>query len=609
MPKTVDHIMTKWKHTCLILALLAGGGCVSDYSDKTKQYESTTLEIDSLNQLAYEYLETNLDSSMTLSIKVEQISTSIDYPQGAARAISLQGTVLNERGQYDSAIRRHRKALDIRKSNNDVIGIGKSYNNIAEVYKESRDYYSALEFADSAFNIYAGLSDYAHMAGAASNKAINHARLKSYDSARIWFYRSLKLAVRSKESKRLQGAYYNYGNFLRSQGQRDSGVLLLNKALGIAIKDSMYADIPRLYLSIGQSIRKKDPVRALVLYDTALKLAREQELDRLEEKILKSKVNLLEDSQDLEAIIPVYEEFIEVIKSNYDKKRVQDFADFEVKYETAEKEADNIRLNEVHERDKLAKKWLVFSLILVSIVFVLMYRSQVQKRKLAIQEHARKIDSLLKQEESKNIDAMIEFQESERTRIASDLHDRLGSILSAVKLNFASMKEQLQRMDSEHKDQLNVVTALIDDAATEVRRISHDMASSVLANFGLLHAVYDLKNALETSGKIKIEVYEHGMDKRLSSAQEVNIYRIIQELVSNSLKHAKATQIDIHFTKEEEMFTVIVEDNGVGFPKDRKPTSGIGLKNIEKRISDLNGSFTIDSNPKSGTTAIIELKT
>ncbi len=590
------------KHTLFAVILIWLTGCVSDNAAKLES-DSTKYELDSLNEVAFELLRVNLDSCMSMAMEVELRSRNLSYAKGLSRSLSIQGNVMTERGLYDSAIKLHREALDIRRDAKIVQFIGRSYNNIGEVYGGMDDYGMAMKMSDSAYQIYKELGDFDLMSGAASNKAINFIRQDSIDSARYWFYRALSLVSKSNNSSKKLNATYNYANFLYRTGDTDSGAYYLDNALLIALEDSMYADLPGIYFSMGQNLIGINPVRARQLHDTALFMAREQELDPLEEKILKSKIELIEENDQLiDSIIPVYDELIEVIKSNYDEKRLQDFADFEVKYKTAEQVADNQRLKEV-------KKWLIFSLILVSVVFVLAYRSQVQKRKLTVQEHARKIDSLLKQEETRNIDAMIEFQESERTRIASDLHDRLGSILSAVKLNFASVREQLNRIDSDQKQRLTVVTGLIDEAATEVRRISHDMASSVLANFGLLHAVYDLKNALETSGKIKIEVFEHGMDKRLSSAQEINIYRIIQELVSNSLKHAKATQIDIHFTKEEEMLTVIVEDNGIGFPKEKRPNSGIGLANIEKRINDLDGSFTLDSNPKSGTTAIIELKT
>lgn len=594
-----------------ILLLLLFWGCSSKNESNLRESSQTLEELDSINGIAFKLLDINLDSCMELSKRNIIACEQNAYDSGLAVALAIQGCAYTAQSFYDSAIKIQRRALDLRKSSNDLLSVGKSYNNISDVYRGMGDHQTALRFADSAYQIFDSLGSYSLMSGAASNKAIDYIMMDQVDSAEYWFQVDMRLAKVSGNRTRLWNSYYNYGIFLNSNGNLDSSLRYILQAIQIVREDSLFAAIPGMYMSHGQRIKDEYPQQALALYDTALTLAKEHGLTSLEEKVLGSRISLLKElNVKVDSIIPIYDSLVDKIRDNHNQGRTKDFADFEVKYKTAEKE---VKLRETKadlQHQKVTKRWLMASFVLVVLVLTLLMLSTVQKRKLAVRDRElseKRIDALIKNQEMKKIDDLLEFQEKERGRIASDLHDRLGSILSAVKLNFSSMEEKLNRQETKSDNQYKVVKELIDNAATEVRRIAHDMASGVLAKFGLVHAVYDLKKVLEASGKIKIDVFEHGMDERLSSNTEISLYRIIQELVSNTLKHAKATTIDIHFTRTDDVLTVIVEDDGSGFVKPDKPKKGIGLRNIDKRVSELNGNFTIDSNPKSGTTAIIEI--
>lgn len=565
-------------------------------------------ELDSLNEQAHELLRVNLQECKTESEKNEELCRKVGYTFGQARALSTLGNVYDALGNCDSSVIMHRLALDLRLQLDDPIWVGKSYNNIAEAYTCLRDYETALEFADSALEVYQRIGDLNALSAASCNIAINYKRLKNDDSAGRWFYAAINYAEKTDNKKRIFKSYYNYGNFLRSIGKTDSSLWYLYKARDIAFAEDYKADIPGLFMSIGQGIKQFDPKKALELYDSALVLVEDQGAKGLQEKVLRAKISILKDSLKYDNdLVLLYDSLFTVIKNNFDEERIEDFANFEVKYRTAEVEAEN---KLIAEHSKVMTRWFIFITFLVVLISFLIIRGLVQRRKLAEKDKElseKKIDALLTRQEMKKIDDLLEFQENERNRIASDLHDRLGSILGAVKLNFSSMEAEIKRIEQQNIEQYGIVKDLIDQAATEVRKIAHDMASGVLTKFGLVPAVRDLKKVLEASGKITINIHEFGMDERLSSHQEITVYRIIQELVSNALKHARAKNIDIHFTKSEYMFSVIVEDDGVGFAQSDGGKKGIGLANIEKRANELGGSFTIDSSPKSGTTAIFEL--
>ena len=257
---------------------------------------------------------------------------------------------------------------------------------------------------------------------------------------------------------------------------------------------------------------------------------------------------------------------------------------------------------------------LVFNLIgpagaLVTVILlfydVVNYVRALRKKR---EKETREKEQLIHEQELKSISAMLEGQETERKRIASDLHDRLGSMLSTVKLYFGLIEEQIDMQEEKNKEQYNKANFLLDEACEEVRKISHNLVSGELASFGLVSALTQMKSTIEDSGLIKINFFSFGMDARLGSAVEIALYTVVQELVNNILKHSKATEVTIQLNKVDNNLNIVVEDNGVGFDVvSARSKDGMGLKNQEIRIDKLNGSISIDSAKGKGTTTIIDI--
>ena len=147
---------------------------------------------------------------------------------------------------------------------------------------------------------------------------------------------------------------------------------------------------------------------------------------------------------------------------------------------------------------------------------------------------------------------------------------------------------------------------MLDDAYQEVRRIAHDMVSGVLTKFGLVPALQELARTISTNGKMNVKVITSGLGDRLDSKVEITLYRIIQELLSNILKHAKASEAIIQLTRLNGELNISVEDNGKGFNPE-KIKYGMGIKNMEARVQALDGSVFIDSGKGNGTTVMIDL--
>jgi signal transduction histidine kinase len=197
--------------------------------------------------------------------------------------------------------------------------------------------------------------------------------------------------------------------------------------------------------------------------------------------------------------------------------------------------------------------------------------------------------------------------EDERNRVAKDLHDGLGGLLSGVKLSLQSITGNVIISD-QHAVALKRILSQLDNAISEMRRVAHSMMPESLMRFGLVQAIEDFCYDLNESKIVQLKLYHHGLEQRLDSSAEITLFRIIQELVNNAIKHAEATNVMIHLVRIENQLTLTVEDNGTGFDINSiKKNKGMGLSNIQSRINFLKGNLEIDSQPDIGTSFYITI--
>lgn len=235
---------------------------------------------------------------------------------------------------------------------------------------------------------------------------------------------------------------------------------------------------------------------------------------------------------------------------------------------------------------------LVFLFFFVIIYQRKMIKNQVELRKL----HDEKQIDLL--------NAVFETQESERKRLAEDLHDSVGQVLSAIKLN-------LHRLDkncvSDSTQPLLVDTRkLTDECIQEIRNIIHNVLPPVLTDYGLLEALEGLCIKIEQTTNVKVELKKNMGKIRVQPEIELAFYRIAQELFSNAIKHSGATAIHVTLTKEAEWLVMEFKDNGKGF-NIKQVKHGFGLKNLESRVQLINGEINTYTKPQNGTITIIRV--
>lgn len=228
-----------------------------------------------------------------------------------------------------------------------------------------------------------------------------------------------------------------------------------------------------------------------------------------------------------------------------------------------------------------------------------------QNEQLVIQEKL----ELLQNRELETQYARLEGQDNMQKEIGRELHDGVGATLSTVKLNLPIVEEVLDCIPPGKRAQYVQANQLLDQACEELRRVSHVLSSAVLDNFGLKTQLEIFAKAVSGSGKLQVELATHGLKGRFSDHKTAHsIYRMVQELVRNVIKHAKAKSVTIEVNHFEDSVNIIVEDDGQGFDAEAvQDKPGLGLSSLAARVQELNGEFQIDSRPGRGTTVSIDI--
>jgi signal transduction histidine kinase len=242
--------------------------------------------------------------------------------------------------------------------------------------------------------------------------------------------------------------------------------------------------------------------------------------------------------------------------------------------------------------------------VTVLLISLLGYRSYRQKQK--IQQH--RIAELETQQQLTATEAVLKGEEQERTRLAKDLHDGLGGMLSGIKYSFNTMKGNLV-MTPENTQAFERSMDMLDSSIKEMRRVAHNMMPEALVKFGLETALKDFCSEINQSGALAINYQSYGLEGvQIEQTISITIYRIVQELINNTMKHAAAKTAIVQVTKSNDRLTVTVEDDGKGFdPGILTQAKGIGWTNIESRINFLKGKLDIDTQEGKGTSVLIEL--
>jgi two-component system, NarL family, sensor kinase len=288
----------------------------------------------------------------------------------------------------------------------------------------------------------------------------------------------------------------------------------------------------------------------------------------------------------------------------------------EALYQNEKKENE---INELKKEQKISallmkKKNLTNYALFVTLVLFLgiafyinrniRHKRNMVKKENEVQKH--KIRELENERLLMATQSVLIGEENERKRLARDLHDGLGGLLSSVKTSLNAVKGNVL-LSNENVNNFNQALVLLDSSITELRSVAHNMMPEALVKLGLKDTLADFCNEINIANPMQIDFQFYGQFKRVNSNLEINIYRIIQELVNNAIKHSEAKELVVQMIQEENRLCFIVLDDGKGFdPKIMEHCKGIGLASLQSRVNSFNGQIEINSRQGKGTEITIE---
>lgn len=426
-----------------------------------------------------------------------------------------------------------------------------------------------------------------------------------------YFKKSIYFSEKSKDAGQLENLYSNIAVLYNEMLQKpDSAIYYIDKSIfyGKKLKNNKNSSI-NLINKASCYYYKKEFQTAIALLEEADKVPLEANSKNIKSYIYQflslnnSELgNYKKAFENLSKFVELQAEF------NFDQQNIK-ISEFNIKYETKEKEIENLTLKAKVQRNQIITYATLGLLLIAIILSVLIYKNISKKKKIAEQAQLiqkQQLDKTLKDRELHDIDLMLKSQEVERQQIANELHDNLGSLLATLKLNFQNIGRS---QNADDKVLFDKTDALLEETYQKVRNISHLKNLGVVGNEGLLVAVRKMAEKMTVLNRLKINVIPFGLTERVSNSTEVTLFRIVQELCTNIIKHSDADEVNIYLTQHNpDLINIIIEDNGKGF--DYKAViagDGIGLKTIEKKVEQMGGTFTIDSVISKGTTIIIDL--
>lgn len=429
--------------------------------------------------------------------------------------------------------------------------------------------------------------------------------INNKQQAIFYFNKIIIIAKKQKDTLRIGQYYSNIGVAHKSTNDvdLDSSLYYYKKSESFLKKQKAIYDLVCNYNNQGEVyFAKKEYKKAIKYYIKSDSIQLKKHIPKTKVVIYENIAKCYDSIQDYKNATLFLNKLIKLKDSINDTHQNTTIAGIKEKYDN-----EKLRADKLYDRNLLnmISLLLLFGVITSILVYYNIKRKQkiIQNEKFIEQQ---KVSNLLKEQELIAIDAMLVGQEKERQLIASDLHDDLGALMTTLQYNFENLYNHRESEESESL--FKQTKTLIKEAYQKIRLIAQAKNSGVIAKQGLLKAIKNNAHKIAKLNKIQIEIKEHGLENRLQNTLEITIFRIIQELLTNIIKHAKATQVTIHIINHKESLNIMVEDNGVGFNIENiAKKEGMGIKSIEKRVEFLEGTITIESIIENGTTIIIDI--
>lgn len=600
-----------------------------------------------LINIGNEYELTDPEIAGRYYLMAGDLSKRLHYKLGVIKFISNYTAVLSFRGQYDSSLLLNKQSIKIAKEINDKMALAKTYANTGNSFKYLSEYDSAIFYYENAGNYFEQIKNNYLLARMYEMEQLVYQDMTQYKKALQYGKLAVAELRSSGDSTDLSRCLLNLANSYESNDFPDSALNCYKEALAIAEKIQYVQGEAACHLGIGNIyFHRYDADQMKPYYEKALSLSRQsgdpqgeliaargmafyyllkKDFDKAKTfcnvslklaDSLGTKYDKYESLHALSSILYAQHDIIgaekirdsmQVIENAIRGDELQEKTlSIEKKFETEKKEAQ-IKLQAAAIKQKnILNYFLTAGTLALLAISLLGYRNYKHRQKL----QQTQIDELEKEKQLTATEAVLKGEAQERTRLAKDLHDGLGGMLSGIKYSLNNMKGNLI-LTPDNAQAFERSIDMLDSSIQEMRRVAHNMMPEVLVKYGLNTALKEFCSEIDRSGALHVSYQFVGVDDAaIEQTTSVSIYRIVQELVNNAIKHAHAQNllVQLHQSDQERLLTITVEDDGKGFdPSLLIRPKGIGWNNIRNRIDFLKGKLDVHSEPDKGTSVLIEV--
>ena len=484
-------------------------------------------------------------------------------------------------GYYQESLQSFNKALAYFSEVEDLKNITYINYYISQLYRDKIDPEMELKFLNKSIELNRELNDSSLMVEFLINKIGSYETLNELDSAELVAIQTVTLSGKMRDRESMSRSLYYLGEINDKRGN-------LTRALKYMKESEEFVSL------------KPFNTHRRMLYNATR--------------------GIYEKKEDFENAYLYSKKYSELNDSILNKDRIESQNKFAIYYKVDEKEEDNKKLEKdvesVEEKNKQQRNAMyILTAGLVMLLALLYYIINFYRQKIRAEEiingqqqeiSGQKIRELKDNIKISSMQSMLEGQEIERERISKDLHDSLGGLLSTIKLQFDSVQSKME--DVGELREYKSANKMLDTAVNEVRSISQNLQPGALTELGLIPALKDLFNRFDDETYPEIDFQYHSIPEKIPTMISLSIYRVIQELLHNTIKHAKAKEILIQINTEDDEMVIQFEDDGVGYDPENLTRVGMGLENIRSRINYLKGQLSTESSDGNGTSTLIHVR-
>lgn len=566
--------------------------------------------------LSYHKNKGNFDLALNYADSAESVTkgdTSKDMRVNMGHIHLNRGNLFYNIADYENALKEYFQAEKSfrRESHPSLASV---YKNISNCFMGLHNHPKALEYAGKSIASAREFGDERATAANMMGLATEYINIDNYPAADSILNVALPIIEKLRNSKLFHVYYYNKGD-VEGYYKKDT-----TKALAYYQRSYEYAMQNEDVWQEGKALQSIVNFQMEIKHknakgniDKLYSLGQENQMDDYKADAFDYYAQWYYNMGDYKKAYDYQRKYHEISDSLTSEELKEKAAMMEVRFRVANKEQEINQLKAFQKIQRLTilqksilNYILIGSVLTILIILILSYRNYRHRQKL----QQVKIDELETEKQLTATEAVLKGEEQERTRLAKDLHDGLGGMLSGIKFSLSNMKGNLM-MTPVNAQAFERSIDMLDSSINEMRRVAHNMMPEILLKYGLDIALKEFCNEIDRSGAIHVTYQSMGMNKMvIEQTTAVTIYRIVQELVNNAIKHAQAKNVlvQLHQSKQENSLAVTVEDDGNGFDTEiLRQAEGIGWKNIQNRVGFMKGKLDVQSSPGKGTSVMIEI--